>query len=588
MPLGEKPIYEFGPFRVDASQRLLQRDGELIPLAPKAFDTLLALVEAADQVLLKEDLLKRVWPDTFVEEGSLAQNISLLRKVLGETGNGQPYIQTIPKRGYRLASWRSREHPSRRFQRTIPLTEPGTFLDSVAVLPFENVATDSETEYLSDGIAETILNSLSQLERVRVVPRATVFRFKGRTAESVQIGRQLGVRLVLIGRVMVRGNDLIVGAELIEVNAESQIWGCKYKRKLDDIFALQEEIAREIAGKLLLHLDDEDRKRLARRPTENRLAYHLFLKALHQLNRWTPEGFRKAIEYFWKAIEEDPSYTDSYAGLAFVYIGLGMMGQMRSADGLHKARAAAQRALERDEPSGFALAAVGMVKVLYEWDWNGARQQIERAVRVAPNDPYCRICLGFWFVVMGKYEEGIAQMRAALDLDPLSAIISHHLAFAYHQAGYEYEAIQQFLNTIELNPWFAEPYEQLALAYAKKGMHEHAFKYMEKYLTLTGQANFESVLLARVYAISGKRKEAIRSLEELKKNLPSYAVASLAFVYAALGDSEQTFACLEKAYEQREVFLLLLPADNEFRHLHEDPRFSSLLDRIGLPAARTV
>ena len=201
------------------------------------------------------------------------------------------------------------------------------FVDSIAVLPFENLADDPDAEYLSDGIAETILNNLSQLERVRVVPRTTAFRFKGKAVDPAQVGRQLGVRVVLTGRVAARGPDLIVGAELIDAPCESQLWGGRYNRKMEDIFAVQEDIALEIAGKLRLHLGDEERKRLARRPTENREAYQFFLKALYHANQWTPDGLRKGIEYAWKAIAEDPSYADPYAALAYAYSMFGIGGR---------------------------------------------------------------------------------------------------------------------------------------------------------------------------------------------------------------------------------------------------------------------
>jgi serine/threonine protein kinase/tetratricopeptide (TPR) repeat protein len=462
------------------------------------------------------------------------------------------------------------------------------FVDSIAVLPFENAAADPDMEYLSDGIAETILNKLSQLEKVRVVPRTTVFRYKGGAVDAAQLGRQLGVRVVLTGRVAARGGELIVGAELIDAAGESQLWGEKYNRRIEDIFAVQEEIAQEIAGKLRLHLGEEERKLLARRPTESREAFQLNLRAMYHANKWTPDGLRKAIEYSWKALEEDPSYAAPYACLAYVYGMLGMLGAMRPADVLPKAKAAALKALERDEESVAAHVALGLVRLLYEWDWSGAQQEFERALQIAPNHPYCRLCYGVWLNAMGRHEEAIAEMTAVVDLEPLSSIASNNLASVYYGAGHEDQAIEQHVKTVDLNPSFVLSYGPLALLYARKGMYEKALDQAEKYVALSGRDIRSRSFLSQVYAISGKREEAIACMEELKKEAPSHAAGGFAFIYAALGDSEQTFACLEKSYQERDVFLVFLRILPEFRHLHGDPRFTDLLHRIGLPTPRDI
>jgi serine/threonine protein kinase/Tfp pilus assembly protein PilF len=456
----------------------------------------------------------------------------------------------------------------------------GRFVDSIAVLPFENASADPDTEYLSDGIAETILNNLSQLEKVRVIPRTTAFRFKGKAVDPAQVGRQLGVRVVLTGRVTARGDDLIVGAELIDAARESQLWGGRYNRKMEDIFAVQEEIALEIAGRLRLHLGEGERKRLARRPTENREAYQFFLKAVHHVGRWTPEGLRKAIEYLRNAVEEDPFYADPYAGLAFVYGGFGMMGVISAADAFPKAKAAALKALEIEEESGLAHAALGIVKMLFEWDWSGAGREFQRALEIAPNSSYCRMCHGFWLIVLGRRKEGLDEMTMAADLEPLSSFISDQLSFAYRAAGFEDQGIEQYLRTIDLDPSFAEPYRQVALIYAQNGVHERSLDYANKFLELCGSRIAGRALLACVHAISNRRDQALTLLEELEKEVPSYG---LALIYGALGDAEQTLECLQKAYEERAVFLVFLPLASEFRFLHGDPRFADLLRRIGLP-----
>jgi tetratricopeptide (TPR) repeat protein len=250
---------------------------------------------------------------------------------------------------------------------------------------------------------------------------------------------------------------------------------------------------------------------------------------------------------------------------------------------LPKAKAAALKALERDEESRLAHVALGMVRLLYEWDWNGALREFERALQIGPNHPGCRTGYALWLNTMGRQEEAIAEMIAAVDLDPLSSVASFYLASVYSCAGYEDRAIEQLLKTVGLNPAFAPSYGQLAALYARKGRYEKALDQAEKYLTVSGNDLRSRSLLAQVYAISGKREEALACMEELKKEAASHAVGGFAFLYAALGDSEQTFACLEKSWQERDVFLVFLPILREFRHLHGDPRFTDLLHRIGLP-----
>jgi serine/threonine protein kinase/tetratricopeptide (TPR) repeat protein len=460
------------------------------------------------------------------------------------------------------------------------------FVDSIAVLPFENVAADPETEYLSDGIAETVLNNLSQLKEVRVVPRTTAFRYKHSTLDATQVGQQLGVRVVLTGRVLAQGGSLTVAAELIDAADESQLWGERYNRKIDDLFAVQEEIANEIAGKLRLHLGEKERRLLARRPTQSREAFQLFLKAMYHANKWTPEGLRKGIEYFWKALDEDPAYPDPYAGLAYIYTMLGILGAMRSAEALSKARTAALKALESDDECGGAHVALGIVRLLYEWDWSGARQELERALQIEPNNPYFRLCHGVWLNAMGRSQDAIAEMTVALDLDPLSSLISHNLASVYVGAGLEDQAIEQYLKTLELNPSFTASYGQLAGSYARKGMHDKAVELAKKFVTLSGRDTRSRCFLSMVYAISGKREEATACMEDLKKD--ASFLGGLAFICASLGDRERAFEWLEKCYQERDAFLVFLPILPEFRNLHGDPRFADLLRRIGVPIKRDV
>jgi len=569
-------ILRFGTFEVDLRAGELRKQGVKIKIQEQPFQVLAALLKQPEEVVTRDELRRQIWPqDTFVDfDNSLNIAINKLREAFGDSADNPRFIETLPRRGYRfIAPVTSNEHGRR-------------FVDSIAVLPFENVASDPETEYLSDGIAETVLNNLSQLKEVRVVPRTTVFRYKRSTMDAAQVGRQLGVRVVLTGRVLTQGGSLTVGAELIDAADESQLWGERYNRKIDDIFAVQEEIAHEIAGKLRLRLGEKERRLLARRPTESREAFQLLLKAMYHANKWTPEGLRKGIEYLWKALDEDPGYPDPYAGLAYVYTMLGLLAAMRPADALPKAKAAALKALERDDESGGAHVTLGIVRLLYEWDWSGARQELERALEIEPNNPYFRLCYGVWLNAMGRSPEAIAEMTAALDLDPLSSLISHNLASVYNGAGLDGQAIEQYLKTLELNPSFVASYGQLAGLYARKGMHDKALELAEKFVALSGRDTRSRCFLSMIYAISGKREEAIASVQDLKKD--ASFPGGLAFVYASLDDRDLAFEWLEKSYRERDAYLVFLPILPEFRSLHSDPRFADLLRRIGLPTKRDV
>jgi Tfp pilus assembly protein PilF len=297
---------------------------------------------------------------------------------------------------------------------------------------------------------------------------------------------------------------------------------------------------------------------------------------------------RKGIEYAWKAIEEDPSYAGAYAALAYVYAMLGLLGLGRPVDVLPKAKAAALKALEIDEEWAGAHAMLGLVRLLYEWDASGSRTEFERALEIAPNHGSCRVCYGMWLYTMGRHQQAIEEMKFAVDLEPLSGLACVSLAQAYVVAGLEEQAIDQHLKTIDLNPAFAPSYEHLALLYARRGLYERARGYADKLGELRGHDPRSRSILAGVYAISGKREEALALIEVLKTDLPLHATGRLALPYACLRDSEQMFGCLEKSYQERDVYLAFLHILPDFRYLRGDPRFTDLLNRIGLATAAEV
>ncbi|MCA1626804.1 MAG: winged helix-turn-helix domain-containing protein, partial [Acidobacteria bacterium] len=425
-------LYEFGPFRLDAAEQLLLRDGVPVPLTPKVFETLVVLVENSGRVVEKEKLMEQVWPGTFVEEGNLSVTIFMLRKALGEDAVERRYIETVPKRGYRFTA------PVRKMRRgdqlgdqsgsraaagesasfldaTViePPSSPGhsnakfphesatlsrttralkdsssslsssqsirraraKTIDSLAVLPLVNGSDDPNAEYLSDGITESIINSLSQLPQLRVMSRSTVFRYKGREVDPQEVGRDMSVRAVLTGRVLQLGDRLIIRTELVDVADGWQLWGEQYNRNPADILAVQEEISQEISAKLRLKLSGEQKQRLTKRHTGSAEAYQTYLKGRYYWNKRTHEGIRKGIEYFTEAIKLDPNYALAYAGIADSYALLGAIeySALPPHEAMQKAREAALRALAIDDTLAEAHASLAYVRI-YDWNWTEAEK----------------------------------------------------------------------------------------------------------------------------------------------------------------------------------------------------------------------
>ena len=354
------------------------------------------------------------------------------------------------------------------------LSRSPEFADSIAVFPFENAGREPDKEYLSDGITETIINSLARLRRLRVVPRTTMFRYRDRATDPIQAGRELRARAVLTGRVAERGDQLIVDAELIDTAQESQLWGEKYTRGLSDILAVQEEIASEVSKRLRLQLSDEENERLIHRPTQNREAYHLLVKGWYYANKWTPEGLGKGLAYTRQAIEADPAYAEPYAVLAYVYGMLGHFGTLAPADAFPKAKAAALRALEIDETFAGVHFSLAVVRLLYDWDWSGAETEIQRGLQLAPNDAAGHFAYGEWLTAMGRFEEAIVELEQALGLDPLSSPISANLASAYCFVSQHDCALEQIRKTVELDPSFFAAQALLALLLSRAGYFEDA------------------------------------------------------------------------------------------------------------------
>ncbi len=461
----------------------------------------------------------------------------------------------------------------------------GQAIDSVAVLPFVNVGADPNTEYLSDGITESLINSLSQLPNLRVVPRSLVFRYKGKEIDPQKAGKDLNVRAVLTGRVVQRGDTLSIQTELVDVGKVSQLWGQQYNRKLADILAVQEEITREISEKLLPRLSGEEKKRLTKTYTESTEAYQLYLKGRYYWNKRTEEGLKKGAEYFQQAIEKDPGYALAYTGLADCYSILGAYEVLPPKEAYPKAKAAAAKALEIDATLAEPHASLGWVYHFYEWNWSGAESEFQLAIRLNPSYATAHHWYGFCLNTMGRFDEALAEIKRAQELDPLSLVISSNVAFSFYLARQYDRAIEQFRKTLEMDPNFAYAHYRLGRTYMQKAMFGEAIVELQKAVALAGGSPFRVASLGQAYALSGKRGEALKILDELKELSKQRQVypAVIAEIYVGLGEKDQAFAWLEKAYAERSGQLRHLKVEPAYDRLRSDPRFQDLLRRVGLP-----
>ena len=462
--------------------------------------------------------------------------------------------------------------------------EPGEAIDSVAVLPFVNASADPETEYLSDGITETLIGELSEIPRLKVMARSTVFRYRGSKVDPQQVGRDLNVRAVLTGRVLQRGDTLTISMELMNVRDGSELWGKQYNRKLADILAVQEDIAREVTDKLRLRLQSEEERRLAGRFTENPDAYQLYLKGRYYWNKRTPDGIQKAIEYFQAAIAKDPGYAAAFAGLADCYHV--PANPLPPREKMPLAKAAAMKALQLDDTIVEAHTSLARVLAVYDWDWPAAEKEFKRAIELNPRYAPAHQWYGGYLSATGRFREADAEKDRALELEPLSLVINFEVGIAsYFSRNYD-QAIDQFQKTLELDANFPPPHTFLAAAYEQKGMFEEAIAASQKAITVTqGPARILAMAgLGHVYAVSGRKTEARKILAELQRlSEHSYVQATdVALVYAGLDDKDKAFAWLDKAYEEHSFTLSNLKVEPRFDPLRSDPRFADLLRRIGL------
>ena len=472
-PEAQTDLIRFGPFEFDRGNLELRKRGYLVRLQPQPLAVLRLLAESAGRVVSREEIRSRIWSDdTFVDfERGINFAISQIRAALGDDPAKPRFIETVPRRGYRFLDTAREERASA--NGATPRSAHNRFT-SLAVLPFTNGSGSQDTEYLGEGISESVINLISQISDIRVVPRSSAFRFRGPDFDWKRIARDLRVDVVLTGSVVQRGDRLIVQAELVDVKEHAQVWGSQFNRKFEDIFGLQEELARNICESLRPRLTIHEEELLSKRPTEDREAYLLYLKAMFYANKWTPDGIQQGFTYCRQAIEKDPLFADAYAGLAYLYSQVSYFGAYSPREAFPAARAAALKALQINDRLATAHAAMGYILLAYEWDWPRAEKASRRAIELAPNIPGGHHVLSLWCLVNRRPDEAIYEAKKALEIDPLSIPYHHNLAFIY-QGLRKYElGIEQLHKLLQIEPAFAPAHEMLAVSYAFMGRYEEA------------------------------------------------------------------------------------------------------------------
>jgi TolB-like protein/Flp pilus assembly protein TadD len=454
-----------------------------------------------------------------------------------------------------------------------------TTIDSIAVLPLENVGDDPESEYLSDGITEGVINRLSQLPKLKVMARSTVFRYKHRDAEPQAVGRDLRVRAVMSGRLQRVGDRLVINVELVDAQDGSAIWGEHYNRQVSDVVKLQEEMSTEIADKLRLKLTGAERKRLQKKATSNSTAYELYLKGRYHWNKRTEESVKRGIVFFREAIEADPSFANAYAGMADSFLTLGTNVPLPPREAMPKAKAAAMKAIEIDDGLAEAWASLAAVRWWYDWDWSGAEEAYQRAVELNPNYANAHDGYAMLLSARGRPDAAVDQISKATDLDPLSLIIAVHAGWPHYFAREYDAAIRCFDKALELDPNFIPAHGWRGMALGQQSRFGEALEGFRRALDVE-RIPILLAMVGHTYAISGNRAEAERVLTELQFEASYVSPYDIAVIHAGLGDHASAIRALKEALDDRSAWMVFLPRDPRLDVLRGEESFREIAARL--------
>jgi len=591
--LKTKHLYAFGPYQLEAEERVLLRDGQPVTLPPKDLETLLALVEKAGHIVEKEELLEKVWPGVFIEEGNLSRHIFNLRQVLGDSPDGRKYIETVPRRGYRFvasvrkdgettasdpatspASGRSqtaRPVGLRRTLRLVPLgvltalavtamlgsrrfwsQKPGPQRAMLAVLPFANLSGDAREDYFADGLTEEMIAQLGQLQpaKLGVIARTSIVRYKGTKETVAQIGQELGVGYLLEGSVRRGGDRVRITAQLIHTGEQTHLWAETYERPLTDFLTIQREIAEKITHSLSIQLLPVETGSAATAPV-NLESYDKYLLGLHELGQGTRESVNKAIQYLQEGIAKDAKDARLHSALAEAYAA--STTYYRSpAEVMPRAKEAALRAVELDPNLASGHVRLGYVRLFFDWDWPAAEREYRRALDINPSLPEAQLGYANYLGTLGRFEEALSHVQQAYLYDPLALESRNEALWIYYFSGRMPETIEQCRKTIELAPAAPTAYAVLSMAYAQLGQHAETLRAAEDTARIS---NSPSATATAGWALAhiGERDKAKQLLAKALAQAKEHYICRfiVADAYTELGENEKAIESMQQAFLQR-------------------------------------
>lgn len=568
-------VVRFGDFEANLRSGELRRHGLRVKLADQSFQILALLLESAGGFVTREELRQKLWKqDTFVDfEAGLNSAIKRLRDALGDSAHAPRFIETLPRRGYRFIQPVKPDSP-----------EDAGRIQSLAVLPLDNLTGDAAQEYFVDGMTDALITRLAQIGALRVISRTSAMAYKVKNKPLPQIARELNVEAIVEGTVARSGNHVRITAQLIHAPSDRHLWAMQYERNLTDILVLQAELASAIANEVQVRLTPPERARLASARVVIPEAYDAYLRGRLHWNKRTEEGMKKGLELFQRALAIDSSYPLSYAGAAECYNMLGFWGAAAPHEVSPKAKTAASKALEIDANLAEGRAARGWAQFDYDWDWAGAENELKRAVELNPGYATAHQWYSHLLAYQGRYAEAFAEVQRTLELDPLSLVMNSSGAFIYLLARHYDEAEGRARRTVELDPSHTPPHLWLGRAYEETGRLEEALEEFQRAVAISGEAARFLSALGHGYALAGKSAETrkiLAQLDEMAKQ--SYVSAyDFAVVHAGFRDKDVVFTWLEKAYQERSAWLALLKADSRFDPFRSDPRFQQFVTRLGL------
>jgi TolB-like protein len=568
----------FGPFELDLRAGELRREGSKVRLQEQPLQILAMLLERPGQVVTREELRNRLWPsDTFVDfDHSLNKAINKLRDALGDSADTPQFIETLPRRGYRFLATIQTSHNAAQ-----PRSGP---IDSIAVFPFETDKGDPDGECLAIGIPGSVIHRLSQIPRLRVISWRSTSSVANGQCDPLAVGRKLGVRAALTGRLWQRGNRLRLHVDLLDTANGEELWGDQYDRSVEDLFSVQDQISHEVSQRLHLKMNGEEADRLTKRYTENIEAYQLYVRARHGCEQRTAEGFKRGVECLTRALQIDPHYALAHAELAQCISVPCYYGAVDPNIAYPKAKACALRALEIDPNLAEAHEVLATVSQNYDWDWPAAEKLYRRTIELSPNYATGHYHFSYHLALQSRFEEGICEATEALSRDPMSGMLNSGLAFVLMLARRYDQCIKQALTAVEVDPIMTLCYWTLGVAYEAKGMYREARDAYEKCFGIGGTHGYVNSFMVRIHVKCGDTAKARECVREMKAISRTSYVPSMAFViaYEGLGEHDLAIEALQQACADRETNTVMIKTWPHFDSLRDDPRFQQVERRVGL------